>query len=40
VHVVGVVQCRDVEALEKGQDRERREALRGGREARGLAAPV
>ena len=40
VHVVGVVERADVEALQQGEDRERGEALRRGREADRLAAAV
>ena len=40
VHEVGVVQRREVEALEEAEDREGREALRRRRKARGLAATI
>ena len=40
MHVVGLGEGRDVEALEQGQDRERGESLRRRRKAGGLSAPV
>ena len=40
VDVVGVVEPRDVEAVEQGEDRERSEALGRRRKARGLAAAI